>query len=145
MYSVHKSAETHSYIMPYVVRDNAWSYDQLDQINAKEYMANPDRDTYADRYVGRSQRSINLMNMMADPKKIPQRAIMDMGAIFSAKTFLSKEKYNPKLDSPTGIIAGDEDEPTWWQVRFPGQNSIYEVSMLTLMKRADCCKKKVIT
>jgi hypothetical protein len=70
---------------------------------------------------------------------------MDMGGIYTAKTFRSQEKYNPRLDSPVGVVAGDEDEPTWWQVRFPGQNSIYEVSGLTLKKRADCCKQRVIT
>lgn len=68
-----------------------------------------------------------------------------MGAIYTAKTFTSKNNYNPRLDSPTGVIAGMEDEPTWWQVRFPGQNSIYEVSEFILKKRADCCKEKIIT
>jgi hypothetical protein len=86
-----------------------------------------------------------LMSLLADPAKVPQRGIMDMGAIYTAKTFLGREQYNPRLDSPTGVIAGSEDEPTWWQMRFPGLNSIYEVSMLTLKKRADCCKDKVIT
>ena len=69
---------------------------------------------------------------------------MDMGAIYTAKTYTTEDSYNPRLDSPNGIIAADEDEPTWWQVRFPGQNSIYEVSALTLKKRGDCCKDKVI-
>ena len=85
------------------------------------------------------------MSLLADPEKVPKRAIMDMGAIYTAKTFQGQNLYNPRLDSPNGVIAGLEDEPTWWQVRFPGLNSIYEVSMLTLKKRADCCKEKVIT
>jgi hypothetical protein len=54
------------------------------------------------------------MNMLADPKTIPQRAIMDLGAIYTSKTYLSPEQYNPRLDSPTGFVAGNEDEPTWW-------------------------------
>ena len=54
------------------------------------------------------------MSMLADPSKIPVRAIMDLGGIYTAKTYLSAAQYNPRLDSPTGFVAGSEDEPTWW-------------------------------
>jgi len=127
------------------VRDNAWSYDQLAVTDEKEYQEDPIRDTYYDRFVKNTEYPAKLMSLLADPEKVPKRAIMDMGAIYTAKTFQGENQYNPRLDSPNGVIAGLEDEPTWWQVRFPGLNSIYEVSMLTLKKRADCCKEKVIT
>ena len=70
----------------------------------------------------------------------PQRAMMDLGATYDQSSKWDKKWNKPRLDSETGFHnkKGKGDDPMWLQVNMPGDEN-YEVSEMSLMRRADGC------
>lgn len=76
-------------------------------------------------------------------KPEPKRALMDMKSVFSASSYYNKPWSNPRLDSRHGIHSKSPTGAEWWQVDVPG-SEVYEVSKMTLLKRADGTRDRII-
>ena len=72
--------------------------------------------------------------------------MMDLGASFKAKTIWDGTWNRPRLDSTTGVHSARENNNVdqWWQVDLPGDD-FYTLSAMTIKKREDCCRDRIIT
>jgi hypothetical protein len=70
----------------------------------------------------------------------PQRAMIDLGAIFTSSSKWDNNWIKPRLDSKSGFhnARGQGNNQMWLQVAMPNSEN-YEVSEMSLMRRADGC------